>query len=128
MEFDTEQVAAVTGASCTTMGGVAFSPSPPGSGNDVAFVDDVVKAIFPNPGQATIAKMGRLYLEAYTIILADRRARVERHDDGPQRKMPHVERGRRFAVVKERLPGVVISEEIVPESSVVYAFGEMAEL
>lgn len=61
-------------------------------------------------------------------MLADTRARVERNDDEPPRMMPRVERESRLAVGKDRFPGVMISEALVPGPSAVDAFGEMADL
>jgi hypothetical protein len=122
------EVADVIAAGWTTMGEFAFSSAAPGSANDQAFVADVVRAIFPLATQALISKMRRLYFEAYTIMLADTRARVERRDDEPPRKMPRVERESRITAVKARLPGVLTSDERIPGASVIEAFGEMAEL
>lgn len=53
MGLTAEQVQSIKDAGWTTMGDFAFSSSAPGSANDTAFVDNVVKAVFPDASQAS---------------------------------------------------------------------------
>ena len=77
-----DQVTTLT-ARCNTFGSFAFSSShTPGAGNDEAFITNVVKKLFgDSPEDELVAAVRRLYFEAYTMVAADMRARLERADD-----------------------------------------------
>lgn len=61
-------------------------------------------------------------------MFADTRATAERHDDQPPRKMPRVERESRIKAVRERMFGLLNSDERIPGAAVIEASGETAEL
>lgn len=64
-----------------TLSTFAFSSSwAPGSGDDQSFIDSVVRPLLRDPGHADVPKLRKLYFEAYTMVAADLKAKL---DHGP---------------------------------------------
>jgi hypothetical protein len=119
--LDDNVLAAVLEKGWRTLGGFAFSAHySPGQGDDTVFKDAVLKPVLGEtsaPGQE--AALRRLFFEAYSTALQDLKARLERGDGDPPRKLPKVDRDNRVEQVRARLPGARLREEREPGASVI---------
>ena len=95
-------VDAIEAEGWTSMGAFAFATSqPPGMADDTAFRRDIAVPILgANPQLGPLAAVRRLFFEAYTMVAADMRDRVERTDEDPPKKLPKVEREDRMTRVR----------------------------
>lgn len=70
-----------------TLSTFAFSSSwAPGSGDDQSFIDSVVKPVLRDPAHADVPKMRKLYFEAYTMVAADLKSKLDHGPDADGQK------------------------------------------
>ena len=89
-----------------TLGEFAFSTSyAPGASDDKQFISEVATPIL---GEATnkIPALRRLFFEAYTLMTAEMRSRIEQTDDDKPKKLSLPERESRLDRVKPKLNGL----------------------
>ena len=109
-----------------TMGRFAFASSYcPGSGGDKIFVDDVVTPIWGDQANAKKIAARQLFFEAYTLVATDMKARVERTDDDPPKKMPKIERETRLDDVKGWYGSLRIEDDKEPGPALIDMFNQM---
>lgn len=81
----------------TTLSTFAFSSSwTPKTGDDTNFVEKVVKAILPSETHVDVPKLRKLYFEAYAMVAADLKAKLDSGPDADGQKL------RRLAVVERK--------------------------
>lgn len=113
----------------TTLSTFAFSSSwTPGTGDDTNFVEKVVKAILPSETHVDVPKLRKLYFEAYAMVAADLKAKL---DSGPDadgqklRRLAVVERKARWGEIKTRYPHMSFTEQLEPAHQVIDKFHSM---
>jgi hypothetical protein len=111
-------VLVLTAAGFDTLAKLAFCCSY-APGQDDAPLRDFIATTFTGAPPALVACMRRLHFEAYTVMTADMRARVERTDDSVPKRLPVAERQARFAKQKLLLSGLDLSNELEPSHSLV---------
>ena len=79
------------------------------------------------PPEARVPLVRRLFYEAYTMANADMRARLEKRDDDPPRKLAQAERASRYTDQVARLTGLDISGELEPSHALVDLVFQMIE-
>jgi hypothetical protein len=115
-----------------TLGSFAFACAyTPGVGSDDAFKAEVLTPLLgdeQDPRRTQAAGVRRLFFEAYTLVAADLRSKVERGPDSDTpRKLPQPERNvRRLRIVAE-LQGLEIEGPLEPGNCVVDAAVSMVE-
>ena len=112
-----------------TLSTFAFSSSwAPGSGDDQSFIDSVVKPLLRDPGHADVPKLRKLYFEAYTMVAADLKAKLDHGPDAEGqkvKKLAPVERKARWQEVKLRYPHMTFTEQLEPAHQVIDKFHGM---
>ena len=107
----------------TTLSTFAFASSwAPGSGDDAAFVTQVVTPILGRADHPDLPKLRKLYHEAYTVVAAELRQRLEgtqEADGSKTRKLPPVERKTRWAQLRATYAHLQISDQLEPAHHVV---------
>ena len=113
----------MSGKGWTTLSTFAFASSwAPGTGDDTAFMEQVVRPILGRNDHQDLPKLRKLCHEAYTIVAAELRARLEgtqEADGSKTRKLPPVKRKTRWAQVKQRYPHLQIGDQLEPAHHVV---------
>ncbi|CAL1136231.1 unnamed protein product [Cladocopium goreaui] len=113
----------MSGKGWTTLSTFAFASSwAPGTGDDTAFMEQVVRPILGRNDHQDLPRLRKLYHEAYTIVAAELRTRLEgtqEADGSKTRKLPPVERKTRWAQVKQRYPHLQIGDQLEPAHHVV---------
>ena len=113
----------------TTMSTFAFASSwSPGSGDDQAFINQVARPLLGAADHADLPKLRKLYHEAYTIVAAELRSRLEgtqEADGSKTRKLPPVERKTRWAQLKAAYAHLQLSDQLEPAHHVVDKFHSM---
>ena len=113
----------------TTMSAFAFASSwAPGSGDDQAFIQQVARPLTGAGDHADLPKLRKLYHEAYTIVAAELRSRLEgtqEADGSKTRKLPPVERKTRWAQLKAMYGHLQLSDQLEPAHHVVDKFHSM---
>ena len=107
----------------TTLSTFAFASSwAPGSGDDTAFVTQVVTPILGRADHADLPKLRKLHHGAYTVVAAELRQRLEgtqEADGSKTRKLPPVERKTRWAQLRATYAHLQISDQLEPAHHVV---------
>ena len=113
----------------TTLSTFAFASSwAPGSGDDAAFITQVVMPILGRADHPDLPKIRKLYHEAYTVVAAELRQRLEgtqEADGSKTRKLPPVERKTRWAQIRANYGHLQISDQLEPAHHVVDKFHSM---
>jgi hypothetical protein len=109
-----------------TLGSFAFSCAyTPGVGSDDAFKAEVLTPLLGDandPRRSQAAGVRRLFFEAYTLVAADLRSKVERGSDADTpRKLPQPERMVRRGRIVAELKGMEIEGPLEPGNCVVDA-------
>ena len=99
----------------------------PGQQDERPFVDKVIIPILADADHASAPKLRRLMFEAYTLSVADLRAKLNRTSDDPPIRMSQPERNSRMVKLRNRLPGLSIIEGLEPSHKLVDVFVQMAE-
>jgi hypothetical protein len=79
------------------------------------------------PGLIDLGRYRRLQFEAYTLFLADTRARIERSEDSVPRRMPAPERSARMEAQKLRLAALDLTGSNEPSHAVIDIAQQMVE-
>ena len=107
----------------------AFSSSwAPGAGDDAAFITQVVTPILGRADHADLPKLRKLYHEAYTVVAAELRQRLEgtqEADGSKTRKLPAVERKTRWATLRATYGHLQINDQLEPAHHAVDKFHSM---
>lgn len=115
----------------TIMGRFAFASSYcPGSGDDRIFIAEVLTPIWGEWDLADEKKplVRRLFFfEAYTFVASDMRARVDRTDADPPKRMPKAELESRLDHIKGREASLRVKDESEPGPTMINKFGQMAD-
>ena len=90
---------------------VPYSPNGPDDTKLITFVTELIAAA---PSTILLARYRRLQFEAYTLMLADTKNRIERTDDAPVRRLPQPERSARLAAQKLRITGIEFGLDTEP--------------
>ena len=113
----------------STLSTFAFASSwAPGSGDDGAFITQVVTPILGRADHPDLPKLRKLYHEAYTVVAAELRQRLEgtQEPDGSKtRKLPAVERKTRWAHLRAAYGHLHINDQLEPAHHVVDRFHSM---
>lgn len=112
-----------------SMGAFAFSCAhAPGSSDDTSFINEVVIPILGDPGHVMKPQLRRLFFEAFTMAALDvqRRASPSDEVDKPK-KLPAPERLSRLRVLRSRLVGLSIEDDLEPSDALVDKFNSMKE-
>ena len=113
----------------STLSTFAFASSwVPGSGDDGAFITQVVTPILGRADHPDLPKLRKLYHEAYTVVAAELRQRLEgtQEPDGSKtRKLPAVERKTRWAHLRATYGHLQINDQLEPAHHVVDKFHSM---
>ena len=111
---------AMTRRGWTTLSTFAFASSwSPGSGDDTSFVNQVVLGAADH---ADLPKLRKLYHEAYTVVAAELRSKLDRAqetDASKTRKLPPVERKTRWTQMKVTYGHLQMSDQLEPAHHVV---------
>ena len=114
---------AMTRRGWTTLSTFAFASSwSPGSGDDTSFVNQVVMPLLGAADHADLPKLRKLYHEAYTVVAAELRSKLEgtQETDGSKtRKLPPVERKTRWTQMKVTYRHLQMSDQLEPAHHVV---------
>jgi hypothetical protein len=111
--LSTIQLDALCTAGFSTIGRYAYSCSfVPGSPDDKPLLDMVSGALGADPGPGPMALFRRLFFEAFTLVTADLKLRLERSDDGPVRRLAVPERASRYDIQQLKLQGLVLRGEL----------------
>ena len=112
-----------------TLSTFAFASSwAPGSGDDMAFVNQVLRPILGGADHADTPKIRKLYFEAFTMVAADLRSKLEAgpDSDGQKvKKLAPVERKARWEDIKARYPHMAMTEQLEPAHHVIDKFHSM---
>jgi hypothetical protein len=103
---------------------VPYNPAVLDDGPLIAALTTILGAA---PGLVNLGRFRRMQFEAYTLFLADTRARVERSDDSVPRRMPAPERGARLTAQRARLNSIDISGCNEPSHSLIDIVHNMLE-
>ena len=112
-----------------SMGAFAFSCAhAPGSSDDTSFINEVVVPILGDPAHVLKPQLRRLFFEAYTMAAIDvqRRASPSDEVDKPK-KLPAPERLSRLRVMRARLVGLKIEDDLEPADALVDKYNAMKE-
>lgn len=98
-----------------TMSAFAFASSwSPHSGDDQAFIQQVAQPLLGARDHADLPKLRKLYHEAYTIVAAELRSRLEGTQEADNRtktrKLPPVERKNRWAQLNAQYGHLQLSD------------------
>ena len=114
-----------------TLGRLAYcSSSVPASGDDVAFVTTVCKAIGKTEeeiGSGMLGAIRRVWYESHTVAVAEIKHKVESTGESVPRKLPIPERAARSEAQERRLAGVDINSRIEPSYSLCDFVSHMKE-
>lgn len=132
MGISEDVIAAAVGFGWGTLATFAFSAAyTPGMGSDEVFVRDVIVPLLGNaqdPRRSQTAALRRLFFEAYSLVTAELRSRVEK---GPEsetpRKLPNPERIVRRARIVGQLNGLELEGPLEPSHSLVDLVVSMVE-
>ena len=103
------------GRGWTTFGTFAFAADyTPGHGDPAKFTEEVVVPALGSAEHADRYVLRRLFFEAYTLVAADLRRRVEATEDDAPRRMPTSEREARRSRLAARLAGLSLEGELDP--------------
>lgn len=112
-----------------TLSTFAFASSwAPGSGDDTAFVNQVLRPLGIGADHADTPKIRKLYFEAFTMVAADLRSKLETgpDSDGQKvKKLAPVERKARWEDIKRRYPHMSLTEQLEPAHHVIDKFHSM---
>jgi len=117
----------------SSLGAFAFSCAyTPGVGSDESFKKDVVEALLgadpADPRRTQTASLRRLFFEAYTLVAANLKSKVERGSDPETpRKLPMPERLVRRNKIVQALKGIEIEGALEPGNCVVDTIVSMVE-
>jgi hypothetical protein len=112
-----------------SMGSFAFSCAfSPGQADDSSFLSEVVVPLLKDPAHVLKPQLRRLFFEAYTLAALDVQRRASPTDDMEKpKKLPAPERLSRLRVLKARLKGLVIAEELEPSDALIDKFNAQKE-
>ena len=123
----TEILALETGG-FDTYANLAFSSSfQPGASDETPFVRGVLEKVLGNADHQKAPALRRLFYEAYTLVAAELKKRVDRTDDDRPKVMPLQERAIRWDQLKTRLVGMTFNEETEPSFQLIDAFAQQVE-
>jgi hypothetical protein len=114
----------------TSLGRFAYITTihPGSAADDGPFVQALVRALgLQDEGDldlGSLAAYRRLWLEAYTVSIAEVRSRIERTDDTAPKKLPQPERNSKREAQQGRLPGIRIVGHLEPANCLIdFCFG-----
>eukprot|EP00971_Amphidinium_carterae_P187005 3712003-Amphidinium_carterae.1 len=100
----------------------------PGSSDDSLFLERVVVPVLEDAQHPKAAVVRFLVHEAYGLAAAELKSKIERVGDEAPKQLPQHERGIRVDRLKERLPGLDLSEDFEPAHKLVDVAAAMVEL
>lgn len=104
----------------SSMARLAFASNyHPGSPDEKPFVDLVADILGAPPDGPTLSCFRRLYFEAFTLSAADLKARLEKTDDMPPRRLAAPERAHRYQLQCTKLQGLDLTGELEASDSLV---------
>ena len=111
---------ATVAAGFSTMGRLAFACSyQPGAADETAFTALLASILGAPATGPQAACFRRLYFEAYTLSASDLRARLERTEETPARRLAVPERAHRYTTLQTRLVGLTLLGELEPSDDLV---------
>ena len=106
----------------SNMGNLAFATSyVPGSSDDKPFTEFVAQVLKRDATLGEMAKIRRLFNEAYAATSAEMKTMVEQSDEAPLRRLAPAERAERFSEQQKRLRGINMQGQMEPGDSLVDA-------
>ena len=119
---------AMTAAGFTTYATFAFATNyQPGAADDSAFVKGVIEKVLGAADHPKAPAWRRLFYEAYTLVAAELKKKVDKHDEDKPKTMPIQERSARWAKLKARLVGMSFNEETEPSFQLIDAFAQQVD-
>ena len=112
-----------------TMGSFAFSCSfAPGNSDDSVFIQEVVVPLLGDADHTLKPQLRRLFFESYTQAALDVQRRAAPSDEAEKpKRLPAPERLARLRLLKTRLRGLVIEEDLEPSNALIDKFNEIKE-
>jgi hypothetical protein len=111
--FDPAQLAQIEASNLTTMAKFAYSCGfVPGTSDETPLVNLVKEITKAEPSLAELSLFRRLFFEAFTMVQADLRHKIERTEEAPARKLAVPERSARFKSQQGRLNGMMLVGEL----------------
>jgi hypothetical protein len=112
-----------------TMGSFAFSCSfAPGNSDDSVFIQEVVVPLLGDADHNLKPQLRRLFFESYTQAALDVQRRAAPSDEAEKpKRLPAPERLARLRLLKTRLRGLVIEEDLEPSNALIDKFNEIKE-
>ena len=115
MEIDALELAGVD-----TFAKYAFcSPYQPGQGDEKPLVDFLQETLGQLPGGESLAKFRRLFFESHALCFQDLKQKVERTETSETRVLPLAEKVERVNLVKAKLPGLLITQQLEPSHQLI---------
>ena len=100
------------GRGWVSMGSLAISSAyTPGSPDDTAFVDAVLRPLLGAPDHIDAGEYRLPFFELCTLAVAELRRTVEAPEGQAPRRMPAIARNARMGALARRLPGLQMSGE-----------------
>ena len=91
----------------------------PGGQNDGALFEFLEQALGARPAGGSAPAFRRLFFEAHALALQDLKSRLERGDSAETRILPLSEKVERVRLLRERLPGLVLTLQSEPSHSLI---------
>eukprot|EP00435_Cladocopium_sp_Y103_P016429 s3380_g4.t1 len=112
-----------------TFGKFAFGANyVPGQANDQPLLAFISKLCDEDPPpESRIPLIRRLFYEAYTLQNAELRAKIEKREDDPPRRLAQAERSSRYEEQAKRLAGLDLTGELEPSHALVDVIFQMIE-
>lgn len=122
------EIGALEVAGFDTYATLAFSSSfQPGSADEAPFVKGVIKKVLNTADHPKAPILRRLFYEAYTLVAAELKKRVDRTEEDRPKVMPIQERAIRWTALKTRLVGMTFNEETEPSFHLIDAFAQQVD-
>ena len=113
----------------STLSTFAFSSSwAPGTGDDSNFVAQVLRPLLGSATHVDVPKVRKLYFEAYTMVAADLKSKLDAgpdQDGNKVKKIAAVERKARWEDLKGKYPHISFTEQMEPAHQVIDKFHGM---
>ena len=114
---------------CSTIATFAFGANYAPKGDENVFLEEIVVPLTGDKKSILKPQIRRFFFECYTTAAAETNRRAEAgEDDAKPRKLPGPEREERFDVLKKRLSGLRLQEELEPSTLLVDKYSEMQDL
>ena len=117
---DSDDVDALQTSGIDTFAKYAFcSPFQPGSADEKPLLTFLEEALGEAPNTDKMSKLRRLFFESHALCLQELRQKVERTDHTEAKILPLAEKVERVNFVKQKLPGLLITQTLEPSHQLI---------